>query len=434
MAPRLKPGKPESPSKYIQSEARKVSTELEKVMEEAFNRSSISSTVRTCTTEPRKEPAEYDSPPTSFSNRDSGRTALETPENKATFQNRPLPPVPNETPNTFLQRKLAETRAEIARRLEEGGDNTEHFNEVLDHLDRLLIPTAPLGKRAVSAPAKSPEHPAPLHVIPEEVKTDGDDLFESYSPTFRAVTDPTRPTMHGRATIAEQTIRLVDRSPTRIAPLNIRKRSGASTSTKSGNDGVTVPWPGPSLQAGYTEGQGTGRDISTICTNQAAQINTVPNVADKVPVVKKKMSSWFRRSPEGKEAPTENQQTPVPARYRIPDAWKDLDDRIKDDPPPRLADPLPLLSEHATKTSDGSSNSEFPMRNCGTAPGKSEGGGAFKGLFGFFGKKTKDEKSKPLIELGGMCIPGSSSVPVARVFRVSCIFRCTPFADVPFSG
>jgi len=39
--PRLKLRKPESPTKYIQGEARKVSMELGKVMEEAFNRSSV---------------------------------------------------------------------------------------------------------------------------------------------------------------------------------------------------------------------------------------------------------------------------------------------------------------------------------------------------------------------------------------------------------
>ena len=45
-APHLKLRKPESPTKYIQGEARKVSMELGKVMEEAFNRSSVGSSIR----------------------------------------------------------------------------------------------------------------------------------------------------------------------------------------------------------------------------------------------------------------------------------------------------------------------------------------------------------------------------------------------------
>src|SRR5256885_258131 len=62
IVPRLQVHKPENPSKYIQSEARKVSTELGKAMDEAFNRSSISS--GDYTTEPHKEVSEYNVTPT----------------------------------------------------------------------------------------------------------------------------------------------------------------------------------------------------------------------------------------------------------------------------------------------------------------------------------------------------------------------------------
>jgi serine/threonine-protein kinase HSL1 (negative regulator of Swe1 kinase) len=244
--PRLRVRKPESPSKYINTEARKVSMELVKVMDEAFNRSSIGSSIRTTATElnTNKEMPEYDSPPTSFTiTRDSGASAIATPLPRAVLQNRPLPPIPNETPNTFLQRKLAETRAEIARRIEHDGDNTEHFNEVLERLDQLMLPVTTGAKRTSSAPAKSPEQPHILPVI-EEVK-DGEDRYEPYRPHHRAVTDPVRPAHQVRRAVTES-IRVVDHSPTPIAPLNIRKRSGASTaSSRSVNEDVAVPWPGP---------------------------------------------------------------------------------------------------------------------------------------------------------------------------------------------
>lgn len=278
--PRLRLRKPESPSKYIQSEARKVSTELGKVMEEAFNRSSMSSSVRTTQTDAFQDVAfsQFDTPPTSFSNRDSGGSTIATPNTKAMLASRPLPPIPTETPNTFLHRKLVETRADIARRLNEDDDNTEHFTEVLEHLDRLIVPSAN-NKRVVSAPARSPEPLAPLHAIPEEVKVDGGAGFETtYSPHYRAVTDPVRPQAR-RAVIAQDTIRLVDQSPTRVAPLNIQKRSGASLSSKYTNDVPRpVPWPGPSAQNSVRSYGDVQRSVG--CTREHCDCTSTREAAD----------------------------------------------------------------------------------------------------------------------------------------------------------
>jgi hypothetical protein len=386
----LKLRKPDSPSKYIQSEARKVSTELGKVMEEAFNRSSISSSVRTSRTE-----AHYDTPPTSFSNtRDSGGSLLATPNTKAALAQRPLPPIPSETPNTFLQRKLAETRAEIARRLDEDGDNTDHFNEVLENLDRLMLPVVN-AKRTVSAPAKSPEHPAPLHVIPEE-KHDSVEGFEHpYSSHYRVVTDPVRPHVH-RAVTEQQTIRLVDQSPTRIAPLNIRKRSSASAKTKEVNETPSVPWPGPLPNGTVRPFQDVQDDLLAARTAQPA-----PALEKKDTVIKKKKSLWFRRNTEEKDRDQENKQNEVKTKastslLQIPQAWQGLDDRIKNDAPTAIN----TASTQTTKQSDGSNDSEFPMRNSSAPAAKSEGA-MRKGFFAFFGKKTKDEKNKKPLELGG---------------------------------
>ncbi|KAF2036063.1 Pkinase-domain-containing protein [Setomelanomma holmii] len=397
-APRLKLRKLDSPSKYIQSEARKVSTELGKVMEEAFNRSSISSSVRTSRTDAH-DLSQYDTPPTSFTNtRDSGGSSLATPNTKTALAQRPLPPIPSETPNTFLQRKLAETRAEIARRLDVDGDNTDHFNEVLENLDRLMLPVVN-AKRTISAPAKSPEHPA-LHVIPEE-KHDSAERFEQpYSPHYRAVTDPVRPQAH-RAVTAEQTIRLVDQSPTRVAPLNIRKRSSASAKTKDTIEAPSVPWPGPASGPTVRPFQDVQNDLLAARTVQPA-----PALEKKDRIIKKKKSLWFRRNTEDRDRDQENKENEVKRKastgglLQIPQAWQDLDDRIKNDAP-RVVD---TATTHNTKQSDGSNESEFPMRNSSAPTAKSEGA-IRKGFFAIFGKKTKDDKGKRPLELGGKLRP-----------------------------
>jgi serine/threonine-protein kinase HSL1 (negative regulator of Swe1 kinase) len=390
---RLKVRKQESPTKYIQTEARKVSSELRNLMEEAFNRSSIGSSIRTSGTEGQ---AHYDTPPTSFSNiRDSGGSSIATPNRKAALSQRPLPPVPDETPNTFLQRKLAETRADIARRLDEDGDGTYHLKEVLKDLDRLMLPV-PNSKRTVSAPARSPEYPPPLHVIPEEKQDNGDTSEQPYSPNYRVVTDPIRSHVD-RAVIEQQTIRVVDQSPTRVAPLNIRKRSGASTNSKAANEGTCVPWPGP------VPNTTTVRPYHQVQNDLLAARNVAqaPSLEKKEIAIKKKKSLWFRRNNEerdGEQGDKENQvkKKASTGRLHIPETWQGLDDRLKNDVPQPTIN-VPMYTE---KHSVLSHESEFPMRNS-NAPATKGDGALLKGFFGLFGKKSKDDKGKRPMELGG---------------------------------
>jgi hypothetical protein len=360
--------------------------ELGKVMEEAFNRSSVGSSIRS---DAYHDASQYDSPPTSFSNtRDSGGSTLATtPGTKLLFGDRPLPPVPTEAPNTFLQRKLAETRAEIARRLNEDDNNTEHFNNVLEHLDRLMEPAAS-GKRTVSAPVKSPER-RPLRVIPEEVKAENVDGFDIHVHKRRVVTDPIRP--QGRRVVAEQqqTIRIVDGSPTRVAPLNIRKRSGASLKTNATQEVPAVPAVRP-----YQDGQS---DFQALRTNDAAP------VLEKQNTVLKKKSLWFRRNTGEQERDHENKENQVKKKQsntllQIPEAWQGLDDRIKNDRTPFTNIDN---TKHDQKRSEGSSGSEFPMRNSSSAAAKSDGSARKGFFFAFFGKKSKDDKGKRPMELGG---------------------------------
>ncbi|ORY18810.1 serine/threonine-protein kinase GIN4 [Clohesyomyces aquaticus] len=407
VVPKLRVRKPESPTKYIQSEARKVSCELEKVMEEAFNRASMSDTARTSITDPDGDTIEYETPPTSFSNRDSGASTIAAPGKKAVLrnmQNRPLPPLPVETPKTFLQRKLAETREELAKRLSEDPDNTEHFEEVLEHLDRLMNPpNTNIAKRACSAPTKSPDCPRLLPVISEEAK-DGEDRFDTYSPNYRVVTDPVRPNLPQRRAVTQQeTIRLVENSPAHITPLNIRKRSRASARshvTAANNDDVvpSLPRPGPPSNPRARTYDGIHHDLlAARPTGTAITRTNTPAVPDKKDAtITKKKSSWFRRHTEDKENRPENQPRPdTGARLRISDAWQGLDDRA------------------GRGKSQSEATSEFPMRNRSSAINE-EGNAGRKGFLGIFGKKTKEDKGKKPFEFKPMEI-GSDDISTSTL-------------------
>ncbi|CAN9186947.1 unnamed protein product [Alternaria alternata] len=384
--PRLKLRKPASPTKYIEGEARKFSQDLDKFMDVVFNSSSVGSSVRS---DAYHDASQYDSPPTSFSNtRDSGGSTLGAkPGVKGLLGDRPLPPIPAETPNTLLERKLAATREEIAQLLNEDENSTARINNVLENLDRLMLPAVG-GKRIVSAPVKSPE-PRSLRVIPEEAKAHNGDGFEIHVPKQRAVADPIRP--QGRRVVTElpQTIRIVDGSPIRIAPLNVRKRSGASLKTNATQEAPAIPILQP-----YHHVQ---NDLQALPTE-----NVPPALEKQNTVLKKKKSLWFRRNTGEQEREQENKENQVKKKQsnsllQIPEAWQGLDDRKERNDRMAFANIDNTTDDH--KPSDGSIGSEFPMRNSSAATAKSES--VRKGFFAFFGKKSKDDKGRRPMELGG---------------------------------
>lgn len=413
--------KPASPSKYIEKEARKVSTELEKVMEEAFNRSSVSSSVRTSIADRNRDPFENDTPPTSFSNRGSGGMPT-TPTDRLAIQNRPLPPLPNETPNTFLHRELAETRERLAARLaSEDGDTTANFNEVLEHLDRLMQPPTspqPTAKRTSSAPsAKSPEYPGYLHMIPEEGRaSEADELRGKTSKRYRNVTEPIsrRPANQAcGATDQTNTIRVVDpTSPTPIAPLNIRKRSGASMNSQSTTAGSNVQWPGPNPPP--RSYKGVRQELLAAHSNNGTPDPPAPSLSnaeegkEKDAAISKKRS-WFRRHVNEKDTAEREQRHDT--RLKISEAWQGLNDRIKNVPVPAPTTTRPASqaarAKHMKKQSDTSS--EFPIRREKNG-GKLGGSIERKGFLGLFGKKAKDEKGNGKLELGSPADLSSTSL------------------------
>lgn len=208
-------------SHYWKDEARKVSSELGKICEEAFNRSSVSSTMS------RKN---NESPATSVS------TQEENPEVGLSSQlkNRPLPQLPAESLGSYTLRELAETRRRLLEHCPNGGSNgvPAYLTEVIAHLDRLMQPALKSesgGKRSASDPnpasAKNSSH---LVAISEEsciLNVSGE------AQSSRSASDPLKSTKQVSFQNASKTIRLVSpEAPSHpqlkpIPPLNIRKKS-----------------------------------------------------------------------------------------------------------------------------------------------------------------------------------------------------------------
>ncbi|KAH7065163.1 serine/threonine-protein kinase GIN4 [Macrophomina phaseolina] len=434
--PRLKAKPPETPGRVIDGEIRKASVELEKALDEAFNRSSVSSSVRTSSERPN--PFEYETPPSSVSYRGSGASAY-TADAQALKQidtQRPLPPLPPEashdSPNTYLARELAETRERLAARFAlEGGENTANYNEALSSLDRLLHPArltpADGNHRSVSAPQQqSPQHPRLLPIISEEGKSTPDASPQVGAPNWRTVTraatDPVSRAQdwcHGY-----QTIRVVDASSPgpdgpHIPPLNIRKKSSGSTLAQvaaateltptpplSHAHGLqpTVPaTPSPVNQLRHKASRitGLGQAPSPIANRNSLdaatqttpaqtppQTSTPSTTAKEEKVTKKR--SWFKRRASDKDQPEPIQYTTDFARRpRIPDAWQGLDDRLER-PKPRAVSSYAKPDRKTNASPSASSNSEFPMRD---SEKNDKLAGLKKNLASLFGKKPPEKKT-----------------------------------------
>lgn len=432
--PRLKIKAPETPGRAIDGEVRKASVELEKALDEAFNRTSVSSSVRTSSERPT--PFEYETPPSSVSYRGSGASAY-TADVQALKQpdtQRPLPPLPpeaaNDSPNTYLARELAETRERLAARFAlEGGENTANYNEVLHSLDRLLHPPrqtqADVNQRSVSAPQhQSPQHPRLLPIISEEGKSTADANPQVGTPNWRTATrSATAPVSqavdryHG-----DQTIRVVDASSpiptgTHIPPLNIRKKASGSTLYQAAASGAPTPTRSYHLQPSIPAtpspvhplrhktscipkldqtpspfAQRNSLDAATQTTpaQTPAQVPTPSTAAKEEKVTKKR--SWFKRRVSDRDQ-SEQQQPPTDyaRRPRIPEAWQGLDDRLER-PKPRAVSSYTKQDKKAPNAST-SSHSSFPMRDSEKEK-IDKLAGLKKNLATLFGKKTSEKKER----------------------------------------
>lgn len=339
-----------TPSRVIKGDIRKASSELEKACEEAFFRSSVSSSEYTATTE-RQGP--YDTPPSSVSHRDSGNFL------KHPSATRPLPSLPVETPNTFIARTLEETRIKLAARsAAEGIDSSAKIQEVLARLDRLMPDgTGAEDRRITSAPdAKPVDSKGVLPIISEENRLDKSHAGNRQDRTrYRSATAP----VHNRNAMSEQgskTVRIVPPSSP-IAPSNTCNRVEDYRSQPMGRAGTDSTY----LSVPTVDARRRRSNDGVISPKHTLTSETLSGSGDET--LAKKKSSWFRRWKEPQAvAESINSQ-----RARTPPAWEELDDRVatkakpnalvRDKPPAHLN-----LSQTPVPAPKSSSSSEFPIR------------------------------------------------------------------------
>ncbi|KAF4537662.1 hypothetical protein BFW01_g11178 [Lasiodiplodia theobromae] len=429
---RIKVKAPETPGRAIDGEVRKASVELEKALDEAFNRTSVSSSVRTSSERPT--PYEYETPPSSVSYRGSGASAYTADAQalRQTDTQRPLPPLPPEathdSPNTYLARELAETRERLAARFAlEGGENIANYNEVLQSLDRLLHPSRPTSadanQRSVSAPQQSPQHPRLLPIISEEGKSTPDASPHVGTPNWRsatrAATDPV--TQAHDKYYGNQTIRIVDASSPaatgpHVQPLNIRKKSSGSTLAQAAASATPTPTrpyhvdsfspatpspvpplshkPSLTIEIDQTPSPFVHRDSLDAAT-QTTPLQTPVSASSTSTTAKDekitKKRSWFKRRVSDRDQTEQQNPGDYARRPRIPEAWQGLDDRL-DRPKPRAFSSY-TKQDRKPSTGSTSSNSEFPLRDSEKEK-IDKLAGLRKNLASLFGKRVPEKKSR----------------------------------------
>ena len=195
VAPDKSVNKRPRPSSYFRDDARIVSTEIEKLCDEAFNRSSVASTNATPTTtftgDSHHTSQDYSSQATSISVREDLKPV---PRGRAKeiqdYQHRPLPRPPatervmgTEHLGSYTQRELAKTRDLLKKRAAESSMSPGYLDEIIAHLDRLMQPSAvrlsEAERRALSTPDPS---------IPR--KDTFDSIMEKRDVNYRAPSDP----------------------------------------------------------------------------------------------------------------------------------------------------------------------------------------------------------------------------------------------------
>ena len=223
--------KPRVTSHYWKDETRKVSAELGKICEEAFNRSSVSSSSMS-----HGHPA--DSPSTSVSTQGDTTAARLNHQ----LKERPLPQPPAESMGTYTMRELADLRRRLLENCQQEKlkDVPAYVKDTLVHLDKLLAIDQKVvdsgDKRSASDPTSTSSQTTKRHLTqsqrPRELNADGQ---------FRAASDPVK--LYNKVAFDDATIRVVTPDPSSpmqtIQPLNIRKtKTSASALRKESEDSL----------------------------------------------------------------------------------------------------------------------------------------------------------------------------------------------------
>ena len=240
-------------SHHFRDEARKVSTEMEKLCDEAFNKIPVSSSVTTPGTtytgnrDSTNTYETYRSSTTSFSVHEDpvpvgGIRQRKPREVSLSYQERPLPKPPaterrlgTEHLGSYTQRELAKARDLLKKRAAEADMAPGYLDEVIAHLDRLMQPSSiriyDEERRAVSTPDPNPGMSR---------KDTFEQILEKSNIGFRSASEPTKKNKTSRG----QTVRLVDSTSglvpiSPVKPLTIRKRSESSTPSAGSPQQIT---------------------------------------------------------------------------------------------------------------------------------------------------------------------------------------------------
>ncbi|KAF9765628.1 hypothetical protein IL306_002048, partial [Fusarium sp. DS 682] len=275
-------------SEIFKEELRHFSSNIAKDCDEAFKSSLIEEdSIAGSLTEPDR--TQYESTPFSFTidaPDDSSPDVLELP-NKS-FINRPLPPLPSPTPS-YNGNSLAPTPT--GSRPMTGESHLEELRAEQVKLAQPVVLTRPAERRVVSAPAYTQKHKrnAALPSINEAGAMTSDKARIVSAP-------PHTPTKQGVDRIrgieylsqVENSIRVVhspgDESPVKIPePLNVRKK---------------VPEPDQRNSAPSTQPQepDSTSQRSVDGGTTATILSLEPSSHDPQAVIKKKKTSWFKRS------------------------------------------------------------------------------------------------------------------------------------------
>ena len=396
---------PTIPSLYWKDDARKVSNELEKFCDEAFNRSSVTSTAPTAHTVLTGPPERsYGSPATSISVREDSDMPFKHPHRPAqparqvrlSDLQRPLPkpPIPEpEQIGSSAQRELARTMDLLKQRAADPSMAMAPgcLDDVIAHLERLMQPStvrANEPRRFVSTP--DPSSPA----LGRSEDT-FDRLMERGNIGFRAASEPVKGdygnSPRRRRYPNKETLRLVQSdekpiSPTK--PLTIRKKSGSSSTptTPSGGSVRTSAEPPPPASRVHARVSGDERRIaglSQLVDMPLESIDEDKENFDPLPRNPKTLSgdgkkrNWFRRQQQAENT------------AESPDKG----------PPPPLKD-LTHLQDWRSASPE-KRKSDVPSEESHTSEPKKQQAGKGKGKGKFFKIFSKNKPAKPDPTTGG---------------------------------
>ena len=337
--PRLhSPDPKRTPSQYVAQNARKVSTELAQLIDAAWNRESLASTIGTTSTPVtnfRDSQHSYASPATSISLAGQVRESfLDLRSRKSnTFiakmnLDRPLPQPPirslsSQGLSADTKREIAKTRDMLKARARDSVMTPGCLDEIIAHLDRLMQPSevrlADEERRAISTPDPSTGIPR---------KDTFDEIMEMNHVEYRTASAPMQSQNSGHK---PPTIRVVSeeyRALSPVQPLTIRKKS-SSSGPSSGSRTPTQQTFQQRIdrqEVGRAQGKSAGlamlenQDLNPVNEEDDDQnFDPIDRSRNTYPRAEPRKRNWFRRHQRAEQLRnTDFGSPPLPAKDHRP--------------------------------------------------------------------------------------------------------------------